>query len=410
MTQASQSRILVSLAAYGDAGMIASVMLNVLRFMEPALLALHTSQGSAPVGDPTWPDDLRPHAARLLANPVHVYVRGHNAGDVLPIHMLNVRLLLQAGTKVARGHDSDKIVLLPGNAVLFQPCGPIVRSAPMAFMPGQTFSDLWDIKTGALPLDGWPNASSPTWRDEVAAVHASNDTALRDNQWEKNLFKFFSDGPAEMRGAATVPRASKSRAILRARPLGWQAHEGTWYPAWFLGEALQLFNGTGFDPQLWQGDSGRCPIHASARAVRCNTEEGVLPSLAWQRHPKLVRAAAGTPPLVLRAFHHLGTMPKFMGFAATIEREVAARDGTPSRYCGYKFVRDEGKLVARCALLRVADTHTDTVTHTHTHTDTGGGGGGGASHRLSTAASAGTPRPDEALRETCASTRKLLTT
>ena len=135
MTQASQSRILVSLAAYGDAGMIASVMLNVLRFMEPALLALHTSQGSALVGDPTWPDDLRPHAARLLANPGHVYVRGHNAGDVLPIHMLNVRLLLQAGTKVARGHDSDKIVLLPGNAVLFRPCGPIVRSAPMAFMP-----------------------------------------------------------------------------------------------------------------------------------------------------------------------------------------------------------------------------------------------------------------------------------
>ena len=65
-------------------------------------------------------------------------------------------------------------------------------------------------------------------------------------------------------------------------------------------------------------------------------------------------------------------------------------------------------LAARCALLRVADTHTDTVTHTHTHTHTGGGGG--ASRRLSTAASAGTPRPDEALRETCASTRELRTT
>ena len=382
----SESRILVSLAAYGDAGTIAAVMLNVLRFTEPAFLALHTSQGSDPVGHPTWPDDLRPHAARLLANPVHIHVRGHNAGDVLPIHMLNVQLLLQAGTKVARGHDADKIVLMPGNAVLFRPCGPIVRSAPMAFLPGQTFSDLWNMDSGALPLEGWPNASSPAWRDEVAAVHGGNDTALRMNPWMKNLFKFFSNGAAEMRGAALVPRESASRALLRPRPLGWQAHEGTWYPAWFLREALELFNGTGLDPKLWVSGPGRCPIHQFAQAVRCNTEEGILPSLAWQRHPKLVRASAGTPPLVLRTFHHLGTMPKYMAFAAAIEKEVATRDDTPSRYCGYKFVRDEGKLVARCALLRVAD------------------GVAGSRRRQSSAPAT------EALTTKCASTRKLGTT
>ena len=380
VVEPTQSRILVSLAAYGDASTIVAVMLNVLRFTEPALLALHTSQGSDPVGQPTWPDELRPHAARLLANPVHVRVRGHNAGDVLPIHMLNVQLLLHAGTKVARGRDADKIVLLPGNAVLFRPCGPIVHSAPMAFMPGQTFSDLWNMDSGALPLEGWPNASSPAWRDEVAAIHAANDTALRVNPWMKNLYKFFGAGPAEMRAAAVVSRAAASRAILRPRPLGWQPHEGTWYPAWFLREALELLNGTGFDPQLWVRGLGRCPIHQYAHAVKCNTEEGILPSLAWQRHPKLVRASAGTPPLVLRTFHHLDTMPRFMAFAASIEKEVAARDGTPSRFCGYKFVRDEGKLVARCALLRVA----------------------GAPHPSAPAAT-------EALRTKCASSRKLVT-
>ena len=75
----------------------------------------------------------------------------------------------------------------------------------------------------------------------MSNVHHGNDTALRINPWMKNLFKFFSNRTAEMRGAALVPRASASREILRPRPLGWQAHEGTWYPAWFLREALELW-------------------------------------------------------------------------------------------------------------------------------------------------------------------------
>ena len=180
----AQPRILGSLAAFGDAELVTAVTLNALQFLSPALLALHTSIGSAaaahrgPNGALVWLPALRPHAARLLANRVHVRVHRHGTGDVLPIHLLNVRLLLDSDPFA---QPDDRVVILPANAVLFRPCAPLVRASPMSFLPGQTFSD--------YPLaHGWPDASSTTWVEEVRRALAGNDTALRQNKYEKNLF------------------------------------------------------------------------------------------------------------------------------------------------------------------------------------------------------------------------------
>ena len=371
----AQPRILGSLAAFGDAELVTAVTLNALQFLSPALLALHTSIGSAaaahraPNGTLVWLPALRPHAARLLANRVHVRVHSHGTGDVLPIHLLNMRLLLDSDPFA---QPDDRVVILPANAVLFRPCAPFVRASPMSFLPGQTFSD--------YPLaHGWPDASSITWVEEVRRALAGNDTALRQNKYEKNLFT--------TKAWSLRDRIDGSRPTpLAPSPLAWQSHEGSWYPLAFLRAALSLLNGTAHDPRLWAEGRGRCAVHPFAHPDKCATEETILPSLAWQHRSDLVRASAGTPPLVLRVWCHVCSpkghagnsgndsdapkhaaaqpyhwaaavgyqpMPTVMEYAAGIEREVARHDGRTPRYCGYKFVRDDrhhGRL--RCALER----------------------------------------------------------
>jgi hypothetical protein len=170
----AQPRILASLAAFGDAELVTAVTLNVLQFLSPALLALHTSIGSAvaahraPNGRLVWLPALRPHSARLLANRERVRVHRHGTGDVLPIHLLNVRLLLDSDPLA---QPDDRVVILPANAVLFRPCAPLVRASPMSFLPGQTFSD--------YPLaHGWPDVSSKAWVEEVRLVSQSVTTTL----------------------------------------------------------------------------------------------------------------------------------------------------------------------------------------------------------------------------------------
>ena len=359
----AQPRILGSLAAFGDAELVTAVTLNALQFLSPALLALHTSIGSAaaahraPNGALVWLPALRPHAARLLANRVHVRVHRHGTGDVLPIHLLNVRLLLDSDPFA---QPDDRVVILPANAVLFRPCAPLVRASPMSFLPGQTFSD--------YPLaHGWPDGSSITWVEEVRRTLAGNDTALRQNKYEKNLF---STKAWSLRNRIDGSRPTP----LAPSPLAWQSHEGSWYPLAFLRAALSLLNGTAHDPRLWAEGRGRCAVHPFAHPDKCATEESILPSLAWQHRSDLVRASAGTPPLVLRLWCHVclpkghagnsgaskhaaaqpyQPMPTVMAYAAGIEREVARHDGRTPRYCGYKFVRDDrhhGRL--RCALER----------------------------------------------------------
>ena len=244
----AEPRILASLAAFGDAELVTAITLNALRFLSPALLALHTSASSAaaahccaPNGTLLWLPALRPHSARLLANPVHVRVHTHASGDVLAIHLLNVRLLLDSDPFA---QPDDRVVILPANAVFFQPCAPLVRASPMSFLPGQSFSD--------YPLaHGWPDASSSTWVEEVRLALAGNDTALRRNTFLRNIFHTKAwDARNSVDGARPTP--------LAPSPLAYQTHEGSWYPLGFLSAALSLLNGTAHDPRLWAEGRGRC--------------------------------------------------------------------------------------------------------------------------------------------------------
>lgn len=235
-------RILASLAAFGDAELVTATTLNALRFLTPALLALHTSAGSAAAAHCAALPALRPHSDQLLANPVRVRVHTHSSGDVLAIHLLNVRLLLDSDPFA---QPDDRVVILPANAVFFQPCAPLVRASPMSFLPGQSFSD--------YPLGrGWPDATSATWVEEVRLVLAGNDTALRGNTWFSggNIFRTQAwDARNSVDGARPTP--------LAPSPLAYQTHEGSWYPLGFLSAALSLLNGTAHDPRLWAKGRGR---------------------------------------------------------------------------------------------------------------------------------------------------------
>lgn len=366
-------RVLASVAAFGDEAMVTSIVLNVLQYLSPIRLALHTSKNSAAVaqlttdGNATWSQRLKPYAERLIPNPVHVNVHHHSAGDVLPIHLLNIELLL----RVEGARKTDRIVLMPGNAVLFRPCGPIVGASPMSFFPGTWFSDLWASERteewpkaellNRLPVFGWPNASSAMWREQVGLIASGNDTHLRQvAPWHRNFFGFFSDASVRDRVARALAtnRTERTRtaALLKARPLGYMNHEGSWYPSSFLAMALTLLRGTNFDPKRWSEDHGRCPIHNFPLAKQCSTEEHILPSLAWQRAPSLVRASAGTPPLILRAFDHPrpGAAAEVSAFVRAVVHEVSQHDGSPTTYCGLKFVRDRERHDATRHLLHLA--------------------------------------------------------
>lgn len=127
--------IFVSLAAFRHASLIEAVVRNVLTYTQPKALALHISHGSA--HDKPTLRRLRQHE-RLVLNPRNVVIRKHGP-EVLGVHLSNVALLdrLPVGK---RPSGRDRILLLPGNAVLFRPCAPLIRRAPISFAPGQ-FSD-----------------------------------------------------------------------------------------------------------------------------------------------------------------------------------------------------------------------------------------------------------------------------
>ena len=132
----SPFEIFVSLAAFKHASLVEAVVRNVLTFTQPKRLALHISHGSA--HDRQLLLGLQRHP-RLVLNPQHFLVRKHGP-EVLGVHLSNVALLDRLGVDV-RPAGRDRILLLPGNAVLFRPCAPLLRQAPMSFAPGQ-FSDV----------------------------------------------------------------------------------------------------------------------------------------------------------------------------------------------------------------------------------------------------------------------------
>lgn len=340
--------ILASVGAFGDATFSATVVLNVLHFVDPSLCAVHTSRGAATLtngssdGTVRWPPLLEPYKLRLLANPVHLLVENdrvkRSAGNVLPIHLLNIAFLLRATAH--RHNRDDRIVLLPGNAVLFRPCAPIIQSGPMSFTLGTAFSDLYGDQV--RPSAGWPSNTSALWRLRREEAASRNDSAIRQDGYFKNLYRYFG---------------SANSTLLAPSPLAYNSHEGSWYPAWFLREALARMRGTPFDPQLWVDDHGRCPIHNFAQAPRCTTEEMILPSMAWQHDDPTLMHAYGRPALVIRSFTwafaqpHLTrtTVNKLDEYAAAIE------EGAPANYCGYKLVHDGSNGHAATArLLRLA--------------------------------------------------------
>lgn len=324
--------ILASVGAFGEAKLSAAVVLNVLRFVDPSLCAVHTSRGAATLADVSsngvvrWAQLLQPYALRLLANPVHLLVEPRSAGNVLPIHLLNVALLLRA---TAHLHSrEDRIVLLPGNAILFRPCSPIIRSVSMSFTLGSMFSDLYQNQT--RPSAGWPSNASALWRSHREQAASRNDSAMRSDSYFRNLYRYFG--------------RIKS-TLLAPSPLAYNSHEGSWYPAWLLREALTRMRGTVFDPQRWVDGRGGCPIHPLAHAPRCTTEEMILPSIAWQHNDPSLAQAYGRPALVLRSFTwafkepHLNrtVVNKLDEYAAAIEEGLGP---FPASYCGYKLVHD----------------------------------------------------------------------
>ena len=92
----SERCVYVSMGAFGERALItAAPVLNAIRYLSPARLALHTSRGSDVAYDDssqTWWPTLQPHATILLHNPVHVNVSHHRPG-IFVLHMLNVELL-----------------------------------------------------------------------------------------------------------------------------------------------------------------------------------------------------------------------------------------------------------------------------------------------------------------------------
>jgi len=52
------------------------------------------------------------------------------------------------------------------------------------------------------------------------------------------------------------------------------------------------------------------------------------------------------------------TMRRVAEYAVDVERQIVRRDGTPTRFCGYKFVRDTtSQKITKCALRRVMGVH-----------------------------------------------------
>lgn len=126
------AEIYVSLAAFRSTKLILAVLDNTLTYVQPKRLALHTSADSDDVAgivsDP-----------RVVHNPQHTAVRRHSS-QPLAIHMSNFELLL-ALPSAERPKGRDRILLLPGNAVLFRDCAPMLHRAPMS-LAHQHFTDV----------------------------------------------------------------------------------------------------------------------------------------------------------------------------------------------------------------------------------------------------------------------------
>ena len=399
MDDASPVDIFVSLAAFRHASLIEAVVRNVLTYTEPKKLALHISLGSWPASSATSTFATQStrdkqqflrlsQQPRLVLNPRRFAV-GRFGPELLAVHLSNVNVLDQLGVS-ARPAGRDRILLLPGNAVLFRPCTPLLRRAPMSFAPGQ-FSDVAlrpatpDANPLAvhaeLPLSEctnkdsmalprrfgvdihmkrrtpstdlrwktfWKPPPSTTWDVFMRAVRKGDDELMRrpvqceTNHFWRGFFEWAGrSNVKDMHDGRTPPVqwAGKPPPDFFARkPLAHTLHEGSWYPATVLRAAMVAFaDGPLSVPNLTKG----CPHRAF-----CTLEEHALPTFAWQRYPQLV--AHARPPVVARVLDYgvagdacvRSPCTRACQSAHAFPALMDAVAGRPDLWCALKIAKD----------------------------------------------------------------------
>ena len=401
MDDASPVDIFVSLAAFRHASLIEAVVRNVLTYTEPKRLALHISLGSWPASSAksTFATRLTrgkqlflrlSQQSRIVLNPKRFAV-GRHGPELLAVHLSNVKLLDQLGVG-ARPAGRDRILLLPGNAVLFRPCTPLLRQAPMSFAPGQ-FSDvaLRPATPDANPLavhaelplpectsaaltrrfgihnhkrhppsladlrwkPFWSPPPSTTWDVFMRAMRKGDDELMRrpvqceadhrSGHFWRGFFEWAGrSNVKDMHDDQTPPVqwAGKPPPDFFARkPLAHTIHEGSWYPATVLRAAIAAFaDGPLSVPNLTRGCQHR---------ALCALEEHALPTFAWQRYPRLV--AHARPPVVARVMDygvardacvHSPCTRACRENAQTFPALMDAVAGRPDLWCALKITKD----------------------------------------------------------------------
>ena len=397
MNDASPVEIFVSLAAFRHASLILAVVRNVLSYAEPKRLALHISHDSS--RDKQLLRRLR-QQPRLVLNP-NSFAVGRHGPELLGVHLSNVALLDQLGVG-ARPAGWDRILLLPGNAVLFRPCTPLLLRAPISFAPGQ-FSDVvlrpatpdtnphavhaelplakcTSASVKALPrlfeeqpraraaahtherrtpfrdlrwMPFWKPPPSATWDVFMRATRKGDDDLMRrpvqceNNHFWRGFFEWAGrSNVKDMHDGQAPPVEWPGKpppAFFARKPLAHTIHEGSWYPATVLRAAMATFaDGPLSVPNLTL--TRRCPHRAF-----CSLEEHALPTFAWQRYPRLV--AKARTPVVARVLD-----PGVAGDACVRSpctsacRESAhafpalmnAVAGRPDLWCALKIAKDSG--------------------------------------------------------------------
>lgn len=310
-------RIFASMVAFRDHRLVEKSVLNVIAFLDPERLALHTSVGSA-VGA-TLPSLM--HHPRILHNRRHMRVQ-RNSQDVLSIHLSNIELLFSLDG-IGRPRDADRVVLVPGNAIFFAPCRPLLLGAPMSFGLEHTTDVFWrdeSIVRANLNVMTADVFNAPMPRRHMGAYF--NDSSLCSAQLARVPGK--SLGVGQMAWGNSMPMPPTDDALLRLErgddsvqrlvnacvstwfraffqwassdtsswpwkpaPLAISIHEGSWYTADLIeafllavrGTSLSLVNLSRACP--WKGDMRVCG------SCTCTLGESILPTFAWQRFPIL---------------------------------------------------------------------------------------------------------------------------
>ena len=408
-------RVYASVAAYKHKGLIQLLVNNVLHFVDPWKLALHTSDGSASAQELQF---VRPNV--VLHNPQHIHVHSNHQAQVFAIHLSNFAML-EALPEHEQPKGMDRMLLVPGNSVFFRPCTGLLAKSPMSFGIA-SFSDVGPERWGASeywippavdmgrkmsrpvvvraepgghPLrscesvpEGGPQEVSPqslhpeaakvkaemrwatrlepapsaAWSTFVEQVRQRNDSALfaamacTKNHFHRGFLQF-----------ATSRAANETAGFIRQAPIGIQSHEGAWYPAQLVKEVLRAVNGTVLSSaNLTRG----CP-----HAGWCNMEETVLPTVAWQRYPHL--SARAPLSLIARALQpatcgklndsscevstchsKFNSLAMLLAFVRQPHKPAADRN-----WCGLKLAADGPMEDNTQALLQAIQSR-----HIHTHT------------------------------------------